>query len=140
MGIGLRSTGDAIVIVGGPDVTGGGNLGQSSWLRVVHGREVGAPPSVDLEHERTTAAFIRSLIDLGFVNAVHDIADGGPMVALAEMCLAGSMGALVDDDYDYTTDMLFGECQGAYLVAFRPDHYADVIDRAEALGIGAFLL
>jgi phosphoribosylformylglycinamidine synthase subunit PurL len=138
--IGFKAEGDAIVIIGGPDVEGGGNLGQSLWLREVHGREDGSPPAVDLAHERKVAEYIRELVLRGLVSAVHDVSDGGPLVAIAEMCLAGNIGALIDDDYDYSTDLLFGECQGTYIAAVDGDNYKETIDLAESLGIGAFPL
>jgi phosphoribosylformylglycinamidine synthase len=68
-------------------------LGQSLWLREIHGREDGPPPAVDLAEERANGEFIRTLIDRGYVSAVHDVADGGLLVAIAEMALAGNIGA-----------------------------------------------
>jgi len=37
--------------------------------------------------------FIRSLIEAGQVSAVHDLSDGGLLVAIGEMALAGRIGA-----------------------------------------------
>jgi phosphoribosylformylglycinamidine synthase subunit PurL len=136
--IGFKGEGNAILIVGGPGVEGGNNLGQSLWLREVHGREDGPPPLVDLKHERKVGEYIRELISLGFVSAVHDVSDGGPIVAIAEMCLAGNVGAMIDDDYDYTTDLLFGESQGTYILGVKDELYAAVVDLAESKGIGAY--
>jgi phosphoribosylformylglycinamidine synthase len=50
---------------------------------------------------------------------VHDLSDGGLAVALAEMALAGNIGAEVDlaGNPDYTpAQWWFGEDQGRYLV------------------------
>ena len=66
----------------------GGHLGQSLYLRELHGR-TGAPPPVDLDAERRNGDFVRGLIRAGAVSAVHDVSDGGLLVALAEMALAG---------------------------------------------------
>jgi phosphoribosylformylglycinamidine synthase subunit PurL len=74
------------------------------------------------------------------VSAIHDISDGGLLVSLAEMCLAGNIGALIDDDYDYETDFLFGESQGAYIISLNEQHYARVVDLAESCDIGAYPL
>jgi phosphoribosylformylglycinamidine synthase len=99
-------------------------FGQSLWLRECHGRSDGPPPSVDLAGERQTADFIRSLIAEGAVTSVHDISDGGPLVAVAEMALAGDIGAtLVMGDPSTPSPCnlqfdrsLFAENQGRYIV------------------------
>jgi phosphoribosylformylglycinamidine synthase len=114
MTIGLKAEGDAIWLIGGD----GTHLGQSLWLREVCGREEGPPPSVDLEQERKNGEIIRSLIESGAANAVHDISDGGLMVAIAEMALAGRVGALLDPIDDPA--VAFGEDQGRYLVTAPP--------------------
>ncbi|MDB5662451.1 MAG: purL, partial [Sphingomonas bacterium] len=56
--IAFKDEGEDIWIVGGPGVHantesgGNGHLGQSLWLREIHGREEGPPPPVDLVAER----------------------------------------------------------------------------------------
>ena len=62
---------------------------------------------------------MRSLIASGTVNAVHDISDGGLLVAVAEMALAGRVGAMLDATADPAE--LFGEDQGRYIVT-TPRH------------------
>ena len=66
----------------------GTHLGQSLWLREVHGSEAGSPPSVDLER-RDDARRVRPGRDRRrAITACHDISDGGIAVASAEMALA----------------------------------------------------
>jgi len=110
VGIGFKAEGEAIFVIG----KNNGHLGQSLWLRELHGREAGAPPPVDLEAERTHAEFTRALIAAGKVTAVHDISDGGLLVALAEMSLAGGIGCELEQIGDQFT--AFGEDQARYLV------------------------
>jgi phosphoribosylformylglycinamidine (FGAM) synthase-like enzyme len=59
--------------------------------RNLHGRsKQGEPPKVDLADEKLNGEFVRQLIADGIaVTAVHDISDGGLLVAVAEMALAG---------------------------------------------------
>ena len=85
----FKAAGEDIWLVGGAP----GWLGQSAWLATVAGREEGAPPPVDLAAERRNGEFVASLIRGGKVSAVHDLSDGGLAVALAEMAMAGGMGA-----------------------------------------------
>src|SRR4029079_7872868 len=70
-------------------------LGQPVYLRDVCGREEGAPPPVDLIEERENGDVVRALIAEGFVTAVHDVSDGGLLVALAEMSMASGIGAVL---------------------------------------------
>jgi phosphoribosylformylglycinamidine synthase len=134
--IAFKEDGDWIWIVGG---TGGSHLGQSLWLREIHGREDGPPPPVDLEAERRTGEFIRSLIEENTVNAVHDVSDGGIAVALTEMALAGDLGFDVQMFGNDTADA-FGEDQGRYIVAFPGENHRAVNHVARSLGIPTFNL
>jgi phosphoribosylformylglycinamidine synthase subunit PurL len=96
----------------------GQSLGQSIWLSTILGRQDGLPPEVDLDVERITGEYVRKLIQEGKVQAVHDISDGGLAVAVAEMALAGGLGACIHN-YDWqspVTSFLFGEKQSRYLL------------------------
>ncbi|GLV29833.1 phosphoribosylformylglycinamidine synthase subunit PurL [Sphingobium sp. TomTYG75] len=108
--VAFKQEGDAIWLIGGA----GSHLGQSIWLREIQGREAGDAPKVDLAAERTNAEAVRTLIAQGKVSAVHDISDGGLLVTIAEMALAGGMGAQLD--IELNTAAAFGEDQGRYVV------------------------
>ena len=64
---------------------------------------------------------MRGLIAAGEVAACHDLADGGLLVALAEMVLASGIGADLELPPDCDAGWLFGEDQGRYLLAVAPD-------------------
>ena len=72
---------------------------------------------MDLADERLNAGIVRQLIAEGKVTAVHDVSDGGLLVALAEMALAGGIGAQVDA---MTSEFAFNESQARYLVTVAP--------------------
>lgn len=107
--IAFKSADEHIVLIGEE----GSHLGQSLWLRYIAGREEGPPPPVDLQLEKRNGDFVRELIADGKVSAVHDIADGGLLVAIAEMALAGGIGAKLDE-LDHVR--AFGEDQARYVV------------------------
>lgn len=112
--IAFKAEGQAIYLLGETR----GHLGQSLWLREITGREDGPPPPVDLAAERRNGEFVRAQIGTGALTAVHDLSDGGLIVALAEMALAGDIGAMLTAEL-FGTDphaLLFGEDQGRYLV------------------------
>jgi phosphoribosylformylglycinamidine synthase len=128
--VAFAKDGDDIWLIGEP----GGHLGQSLWLRELHGRAEGAPPTVDLECERRHGECVRQLIADELATAVHDISDGGLLVALAEMALAGNRGAKLDRlllESAPLAALLFGEAQGRYLVTTSN---SDPVVRAFAAG------
>jgi phosphoribosylformylglycinamidine synthase len=115
--IAFKAEGEYLFVLG---ASGECHLGQSLWLREIHGREDGPPPSVDLEAERRAGELVRALIEEGLVTAVHDVADGGLAVAVAEMALAGNLGADMSDEFSAgLTARWFGEDQGRYVVTTR---------------------
>jgi phosphoribosylformylglycinamidine synthase len=122
-----------IVLVGATK----GWLGQSLWLREIAGREEGAPPPVDLAAERAAGDFVRAQILTGNVRACHDVSDGGILVAVAEMAMAGLTGARIFTGPRETPGHAywFGEDQGRYILAV-PDATA-LVTAAEAAGLTA---
>jgi phosphoribosylformylglycinamidine synthase subunit PurL len=114
-----------------------GWLGQSLWLREIAGREEGAPPPVDLAAERATGDFVRAQILAGTVRACHDVSDGGLLVAVAEMAMAGLTGIRLSTGPREIPSHAywFGEDQGRYVLAV-PDAGA-LIRAAEAIGLPA---
>ena len=112
--IGFKTVGDVIWLLGQV----GTHLGQSLWLREIAGREDGDAPVVDLDLERQQGEQVRQLIARGIVSAVHDVSDGGLLVALTEMALAGKKGCTLSAVLD--TVQAFGEDQGRYVLTTPP--------------------
>ncbi|HEV7290037.1 phosphoribosylformylglycinamidine synthase subunit PurL [Sphingomonas sp.] len=134
MTIAFKETGDAIIAVGERI----GHLGQSIWLREIHGREEGPPPPVDLKAEKRTGDFVRDMITRGFVNAVHDVSDGGVAVTLAEMALASGIGATIDQAQPFgIAGSFFGEDQGLYIVTVPDEALTEFLSAAAAADVPA---
>ncbi len=76
------------------------------------------------------------------MTAVHDISDGGMMVALAEMALAGNIGAAIDPPGVHSAHAwCFGEDQGRYLVtAASAVEAAAVMEAAQAADVAARII
>jgi phosphoribosylformylglycinamidine synthase len=111
----FKSAGETIILIGET----AGHLGSSLYLREIHGREEGPPPPVDLQTERRNGDLIRKLIGRGWLTACHDLSDGGLLVALAEMAMAGNLGAGINPTLQVEMPLhawLFGEDQARYLV------------------------
>jgi phosphoribosylformylglycinamidine synthase len=96
-----------------------GHLGQSLWLREIAGREEGPPPPVDLQAERRVGDFVRGEIEAGTILACHDVSDGGVLVAIAEMAMAGEVGVHLNPPAPELPAYAFwfGEDQGRYVAA-----------------------
>ncbi|MBK3803482.1 phosphoribosylformylglycinamidine synthase subunit PurL [Azospirillum brasilense] len=136
VGIAFKNEGDTILLVG----EGAGHLGQSLYLREILGREDGPPPPVDLAVERRNGEFVRGLIAEGLVVSSHDIQDGGLLVTVAEMAMAGGIGANLSGLDGADAGTLFGEDQGRYVLAVRADKAAAVQEKAKAAGVPVSLL
>ncbi|WP_375610460.1 MULTISPECIES: phosphoribosylformylglycinamidine synthase subunit PurL [unclassified Bartonella] len=110
--------GDYIVLVGDC----GSHLGQSIYARNILNIDAGAPPHVDLQLEKKHGQFVRDVIHRGFVHAAHDLSDGGLAIALAEMVIKAGKGIktkLSNQSPEHAE--LFGEDQGRYLLAVKPE-------------------
>ena len=133
--IALKQEGDVLILIG-PE---GSHLGQSLYQELAAGRHDGAPPPVDLDAERRVGDFVRGLIRGARVSAVHDVSDGGLLVAVAEMALAGGRGVALEPPPGAHSAhaVWFGEDQGRYVAAAAPDEAARILHEAKEAGIAA---
>jgi phosphoribosylformylglycinamidine synthase len=130
MTLAFKSEGEAVLLIGETR----GWLGQSIYLRDICEREDGAPPPVDLAAERRHGDFVRGLISDGLVTAVHDVSDGGLLVALAEMAMASGIGAVLEQPSGIPSHAFwFGEDQARYVVTAKDANL--VAQRAKAAGV-----
>ena len=141
----LKSEGNMLILIGREE----GHLGQSIYQNFATGKFEGAPPPVDLNSEIKAGRLIRTLIREGRVVAVHDCADGGLLVAIAEMALAGGRHGLSRESsglgvelYPYEGKLpahaiWFGEDQGRYVVEVTPQKAEEVLERARLLELPA---
>ncbi|WP_448189494.1 phosphoribosylformylglycinamidine synthase subunit PurL [Azospirillum sp. sgz301742] len=134
--IAFKNEGDVILVIGDTK----GHIGQSLFLREILGREEGPPPPVDLKAERRNGDFVRGIIRDGLVTSSHDVSDGGLLVAVAEMAMAGGIGAHITGLDGAHPKVLFGEDQARYVLAVRPDTADQVQARATAAGVPVTVL
>lgn len=129
----FKAPGEAIYLVG---VTRD-ELGASAWARL-KGLTGGTVPQ-PVENARATYRHVHAAMAAGEISACHDPSDGGVAVALAEMALAGEIGAqvvlggLVDP-----AARLFSESSGRLIVTVPADRVAAfearLGERAERVG------
>jgi phosphoribosylformylglycinamidine synthase len=122
----LKRPGNLIYLVGETRAELGGSL-----LHELLGMDGGMPPAMPAEPLRRYRA-LHQAIRQGLVQACHDLSEGGLGVALAEMCIAGRLGAEVDlaglrdpaansTDVSDPTDLLFSESNGRLLAEVAPE-------------------
>ena len=123
--------GDVVVLIGETR----GEVGQSLYLRDVHCREEGAPPPVDLTAERRNGDLVGLLINDRAFSSVHDLSDGGLVMAAAETALASKIGLYLETPDPGLPDAaaFFGEDQARYLVTLD----AEALDRLEEAAMAA---
>ncbi len=129
----FKAAGEAILLIGDTK----GWLGQSVYLRDLCGREEGAPPPVDLAAERRNGDAVRGMIHGGTATAVHDLSDGGLLVALAEMAMASGIGAVLDAPPAALVPHAwwFGEDQARYLVTVPDAYLLNVLTKLKAVEV-----
>jgi phosphoribosylformylglycinamidine synthase subunit PurL len=89
--LGWAREGDAVALVGpfAPSKP-------ASELAKLHGEPLpDGLPEIDLDAVLAAQAAVREAVRTGTLSSAHDIAEGGPAVAVAECCLAGELGASV---------------------------------------------
>jgi phosphoribosylformylglycinamidine synthase subunit PurL len=75
-------------------------------------------PAVDLAAARAVLDSVRDAVRAFAVRSCHDIADGGLLVAVAESCLAGGLGATLElGEAEDPWAALFGEQPGGFVVS-----------------------
>jgi phosphoribosylformylglycinamidine synthase len=126
--------GHHVVVLG----TSGIELGGSEWAAVVHGLVDGAPPAADLYVAVRVHGLVRDLVASRLVGAVHDAAEGGLAVALAEAAITGTCGFAVAPERDLpAAAWCFAESASRVVVTVDPQRLDEVLTRAADAGVAA---
>ena len=97
----LKGKGNLLFLVGETKDEMGGSL-----LFRKYGGTGGDVPGVDLPKLKKTMDRLLKAMEKGLVKSCHDCSDGGFAVAMAEMCIAGNVGADIDLSKVKGTDMV----------------------------------
>jgi phosphoribosylformylglycinamidine synthase len=117
----FKAAGNRLYLLGETEAT----LGGSAYFAAIWATG-GAPPALPVEPLARYRA-LHVAMRQGLVASAHDLSEGGLAVALAEMALAGRLGATVEiapvGAPDLPADVrLFSETLGRLLVEVRPAH------------------
>ncbi|CAN5481282.1 phosphoribosylformylglycinamidine synthase subunit PurL [soil metagenome] len=132
------SEGDELVLVGpfSPSLAG-------SELAKLRGELDAGLPANEIGAVAAMLSFVCEVVREGGVSAAHDVSDGGLASALAEMAIAGEVGAEVDLDPFIELrgcsgeTALFGEGPGGIVIAVPAGQADELVRRAAEAGVDA---
>nr|MBA3613798.1 phosphoribosylformylglycinamidine synthase subunit PurL [Nitrospirales bacterium] len=132
----FKQSGDQILLLGETKE----DLGGTEYLKVIHSREQGNPPWLDLDREKVLHSCLLSLIQDGLVQSAHDCSEGGLLVTLAECCLThpsapfGATVILIQDRLRLDA-LLFGESPSRVVISVKPENIKQVKESVERFGV-----
>ena len=137
----VEQSGQSIILLGGlPN-----ELGGSYFLQTKYGKKEGTCPEVDFSEEKKIQDFLIHSIDSGLVEAAHDLAEGGLLVALSEMLFEKpNLGIDLSVDSLGNSNrldaLLFGESQGRVLISVSDDKLDELLVLAGEKSLPAIVL
>jgi phosphoribosylformylglycinamidine synthase len=142
----FAQTGRKIVLLrandSGDAVDAESEFGSSEYAKEILGAVWGYPPELDLEKEATLQRALIALIQARLVESVHDCADGGLAVALAECAFPKGIGLTVNlAPKELPPEfVLFGEDASRVVLSCDPNNLARIQQVAGEYGLFADVL
>jgi len=105
-----------------------GHIEQSCFLKENFSIIDGSPPEINFFNEKSNGEAVLNLIKLGLANSVHDVSNGGLIVALCEMAMSSNYGIKIEKPKKIRNpiEYFFGEDQGRYIVEINKDNLKKV--------------
>ena len=113
----LKDEGNPLYLIGTIQTALGGSLFHQKYIHEIIELPIESPTQL-----KYTASELLAAINLGYIRACHDVADGGIAVALAEMCIAGNIGAKIvlnTEPHLQPVHYLFSESPSMWLVEVK---------------------
>jgi phosphoribosylformylglycinamidine synthase len=132
----FKNPGDIIILIGETH----GHIGASEYLSLIHGKNAGWAPHLDLSKEKKLQHLCLRLIRQRLINSCHDVSEGGLAVALAECCIPSvsyglPLGVTIDYKANTRIDFyLFGEDQSRMVVSVSKENADEVIAQLRQMG------
>lgn len=124
IGMTLRDEDLLLLLVGAESVSWAG----SEWQAAHQETPSGIMPTLDLSFERRLQEFLVQSISKGWIEAAHDLAEGGLAVALSEMAIANPSNWMgITLDRILTPLELFGEGPSRVIVAVKQEYLENVV-------------
>ena len=137
MTLDFKYKGDLIFLLG----TTQNEINSSEYLANIVGTLGSPAPSFNLDEEYQLQQCIKGLIKNSFINAAHDVSDGGLFTTLVEMCLPNDLGFDIVTDSEIRKDaFLFGESQSRVVVSVVEEDEDKFLDFVAEMNIPCLLL
>ncbi len=137
MTLDFKKKGELIFLIG--DYTE--DIASSEYLYSYHNIKASPAPYFDLEKEYKMQNVVSNLIKNDYINAAHDVSDGGLYVSLVEMAMPRDLGFDVEADGEIRLDaFLFGEGQGRVIVTVSEEKEDAFIEFMSTLDVPSTLL
>jgi phosphoribosylformylglycinamidine synthase len=137
MTLNFKYKGDLIYLLGESK----NDINSSEYLANIVGVRLSPAPYFNIDEEIKLQHCLKALIKNNFINAAHDVSDGGLFIALAEMGMSGGLGFDIVSDAEVRKDAyLFGEAQGRVIVTVTEDDEDEFIDMVGDCGVPLTLL
>ena len=108
-------------------------LAGSRWAWTSHAHVGGELAPLDAAAHLATAALVRDLVEADLLAGVHDIADGGLALAVAEMAVRSAVGAHLTGVPGHAA--LFSEAPSRVVACVAPEQLGEVTVRAADAGV-----
>lgn len=117
------------------------DINSSEYLASILGVKNSPAPWFDIDEEYILQGCVKSLIKNNYINAAHDVSNGGLYTTLVEMGLPNGLGFDIVSDADVRRDaFLFGESQSRIIVSVTEDYEGEFIDLVGNHGVSLTLL
>jgi phosphoribosylformylglycinamidine synthase len=137
MTLDFKYKGDLIFLLG----TSHNEINSSEYLANIVGTLGSPAPSFNLDEEYDLQQCIKGLIKNSFINAAHDVSDGGLFTTMVEMCMVNDLGFDIVTDSEIRKDaFLFGESQSRVVVSVVEDDEDKFLDFVAEMNIPCLLL
>ena len=132
----FKQQGDLIILLGETKE----DLGGTEYLKLVHNREQGNPPWLDLEQELALHHMLLHAIHQGLIQSAHDCSEGGLAVTLSECCVSHPstpLGASIHLNQQHLRldALLFAESPSRAIVTVRPENKESLLSIAREKGV-----
>jgi len=107
-----------------------------SYFNRVQKLRGGDVPRLYPERARMLYKTLHAAMMQGLIRSAHDLNEGGLAVAIAEMCIAGRLGAILPGHFDEVE--LFSEANSRFVIEVEPEHATEVESLFKGLPIRKF--
>jgi len=115
-------------------------LGGSEYQKVTSGKITGDAPFIDIDEECRLQKAVLASIRAGLVTSAHDCAEGGLLVAIAEMMFRHAIGAQIMLPFTAHAAALFGEAQSRIIVSLKRERLSALSQICQDFGVPVTVL